>query len=282
MRWFCFSCSILFLTSWGFKAHRTINEQAVYQLPDELYLFYKNHVGYISEHAVDADVKKFANHQEVPNHFIDLEYYFELFGDTISNVTWEALNRSVSKDSLHQFGILPWHVEQCYKQLIISFQNQNSQEIKKLSADIGHYIADANVPLHATVNYDGQLSHQEGVHALFETHAAQLLMDTLFLRKKAVDTISNFHEFIWDVVLESHQKSKELLQKEQVLRKRFKGELYDVAQNENAVLSSEYVEYYYQNEHEFLASCFKKAIFEVRNVWYSAWLKAGKPKLSEL
>ena len=34
-----------------------------------------------------------------------------------------------------------------------------------LATDLGHYIANAHVPLHTTLNYNGQLSNQSGFHA---------------------------------------------------------------------------------------------------------------------
>ena len=43
-----------------------------------------------------------------------------------------------------------------------AFKEKNLTRILRLSADIGHYIADAHVPLHTTENYDGQLTDQHG------------------------------------------------------------------------------------------------------------------------
>lgn len=46
----------------------------------------------------------------------------------------------------------------------------------KASADIGHYIADANVPLHTSENYNGQLTGQEGFHGFWETRLPELFI----------------------------------------------------------------------------------------------------------
>ena len=47
-------------------------------------------------------------------------------------------------------------------------------DIRFFSAIIGHYVADAHVPLHAVLNYNGQLTGQTGIHNRWE--------DELFIR----------------------------------------------------------------------------------------------------
>ncbi len=46
---------------------------------------------------------------------------------------------------------------------------KNYPAILKLSAEIGHYMADAHVPLHANSNYNGQQTGQHGIHGLWES-----------------------------------------------------------------------------------------------------------------
>ena len=51
------------------------------------------------------------------------------------------------------------------------------QRILRISAEIGHYIGDAHVPLHTTENYNGQLSGQEGIHAFWESRLPEMFSD---------------------------------------------------------------------------------------------------------
>ncbi len=44
----------------------------------------------------------------------------------------------------------------------------------RISAEFGHYIADACVPLHTTSNYNGQLTDQVGIHAFWESRIPEL------------------------------------------------------------------------------------------------------------
>ncbi|MBC7948822.1 MAG: hypothetical protein H7Y42_13115 [Chitinophagaceae bacterium] len=45
--------------SWGFFAHRKINYYAVFLLPPEMMVFYKPNVGFLEEHAVDPDKRRY-------------------------------------------------------------------------------------------------------------------------------------------------------------------------------------------------------------------------------
>lgn len=59
--------------AWGFFAHRRINRLAVLTLPPEMMVFFKPHIDWISDHATDADMRRYATPWEGPRHYIDLD-----------------------------------------------------------------------------------------------------------------------------------------------------------------------------------------------------------------
>jgi hypothetical protein len=61
--------------NWGFFAHRRINRLAVFTLPPEMMAFFKRHIDWISDHAVDPDMRRYATTWEAPRHYIDLDLY---------------------------------------------------------------------------------------------------------------------------------------------------------------------------------------------------------------
>ncbi len=61
--------------TWGFWAHRRINRLAVFTLPTEMIGFYKKHIEYITEHAIDPDKRRYASRFEAPRHFIDIDHW---------------------------------------------------------------------------------------------------------------------------------------------------------------------------------------------------------------
>lgn len=72
-------------------------------------------------------------------------------------------------DSLSTHGILPYHLVSMQRQLTQAFVDLDKSRIIRLSAEMGHYIGDAHVPLHTTKNYNGQLTDQLGIHAFWES-----------------------------------------------------------------------------------------------------------------
>jgi hypothetical protein len=54
-------------------------------------------------------------------------------------------------------------------------QRKNQTKILRYSAEIGHYIADAHVPLHTCTNHNGQLTNQIGIHSFWESRIPELL-----------------------------------------------------------------------------------------------------------
>ncbi|RME06782.1 MAG: hypothetical protein D6816_07355, partial [Bacteroidetes bacterium] len=64
-------------TVWGFFGHRKINRHAVYSLPPEMMVFFKPNIDYLTEHAADADMRRYASKYEAPRHYIDLDRYGE-------------------------------------------------------------------------------------------------------------------------------------------------------------------------------------------------------------
>jgi hypothetical protein len=63
------------VASWGFFGHKQINRMAVFTLPTEMSGFYKKHIDYITEHAVDPDKRRYGVEGEAERHYIDIDHY---------------------------------------------------------------------------------------------------------------------------------------------------------------------------------------------------------------
>src|SRR6266478_82546 len=72
---FSFFIITFFTFGWGFWAHKKINRMACFTVPSPLFVFYKNHIEFITEHAIDPDRRRYADPDEAPRHFIDLDHY---------------------------------------------------------------------------------------------------------------------------------------------------------------------------------------------------------------
>lgn len=271
---------------WGFYAHQKINYYAVFLLPPQMLVLYKPNITFITEHAVDPDKRRYAVKAEGPRHFIDIDHYGKYpFADLPRK--WKDAVAKYSEDTLDTYGIVPWHVQTMLNRLTTAFKEKNFSKILRTSAEMGHYIADAHVPLHVCSNHDGQLTNQKGIHAFWESRVPELLAEKefdFFIGKAAY--IENPGEFIWARVLESAQESDSVLSIEKELTKQFTSDTkYSFEERQGKIIkqySSAFTIAYNKRLNGMVERRMQQAIFAVASFWYTAWVNAGQPDLKEL
>ena len=270
---------------WGFHAHKRINELAVFILPSEIFSFYKQHIEYLSKHSVDADRRRYANPDEAPLHYIDADHYGTHPFDSIPK-QWRAAVDKYSEDTLKKYGTVPWQIEKMQAKLTEAFRKQNANEIVYLSANIGHYIADAHVPLHTTENYNGQLTHQEGIHSLWEGRIPELLSKQWdFFTGKAL-FIRDINGAAWKIVEESFNAKDSVLLFEKELSRKWASEDKYVYVNKGKSTKRTYSEGYSNAYNQLLNGMverrMRQAVLAVGSFWYTAWVNGGKPDMDQL
>lgn len=271
---------------WGFFAHKKINYLAVFLLPPQMLILYKPNIEFISEHAVDSDKRRYAVAPEGPRHYIDIDYYGKYPYTELPHNRKDAVAK-YSEDTLQANGIVPWHIQTMLARLTNAFKEKNFPAIMKNSAEIGHYIADAHVPLHASSNHNGQLTNQRGIHGFWESRIPELLADKqfdFFIGK--AQYIKNPGAFIWDRVLESGQESDSVLRFEKQLSQHFPGDKKYAFEKRNNVVIRQYSSAYtiaFNNKLDGMVERrMRQSIFAVASFWYTAWVNAGQPDLSSL
>lgn len=273
---------------WGFFGHKRINRIATFTLPPEMFGFYKEHIEFLTEHAVDPDKRRYAVEGEAQRHYIDIDHYGTL-DQNVFDIVPERWNDAVAKfteDTLQAYGIVPWHIQVMKFKLQKAFESRNVDLILKYSADIGHYIGDAHVPLHTTENYNGQLTNQKGIHGLWESRLVEINSETYdYFIGKAV-YIDDMNRFIWDAVHDSHIAVDSVLSIEKQLTAEFDTDKkYSFEQRGNvtvSVYSKEFSQEYHRRMNGMVERRLRAAIAAVGSIWYTAWVDAGQPDLSSL
>ncbi|HEU4555170.1 MAG TPA: zinc dependent phospholipase C family protein [Chitinophaga sp.] len=274
------------LNGWGFFAHQRINRLAVFSLPPEMLVFYKPHLEFIAQHATDPDKRRYVVLAEGPRHYIDIDHYGPPPFDSLPRSWQEAVAR-YTEDTLRQHGILPWHIPRMVARLTKAFAEKDAARILKLSADLGHYMADAYVPLHASSNHNGQFTGQQGIHGLWESRIPELVADKTFnywAGKAAY--IADVPAFAWQVVISSALAADTVLRLEKELSRRFAPARRYAYEKRNGVLVRNYSKAYTLAYHQLLGNMVERrmrgAIQAAASCWYTAWVNAGQPPLQEL
>lgn len=361
---------------WGFFGHRLINRMAVFTLPPELIGFYKTHIGYIADHAVDPDKRRYATRHEAVRHYIDLDewgkapfdqlprdwigalmqyanlivvttasrsdtivlkpqlpanmqadtftyvgsmpgkadlllktpgkryraffgrhilpqYYedeWRLPADSLGafwSISWPSeitIQEVWVKDGFSQHGILPYYLPQIQKQLTEAFSRKDIGKILRLSAEIGHYIGDAHVPLHTTKNYNGQLTDQTGIHAFWESRLPEIFAESSYdFFVGNAEYFSDPRNVYWQTAFESHALVDSVLSVEMALRSSFppdKQFCFEERLGQTLRMPClDFSKAYHQNLGGMVEERMKKAIRMIGSAWYTAWIDAGQPQL---
>ena len=263
---------------WGKKGHEMVNRLAIRCLPAELKGFYEKNEKAVVGKAMEADEAKRRTGAEDIYHFVDLD----AFGDPKNYP--RSIEEGIKKHGLDAFlraGLLPWRVKETFEQLVAAWKAKDAAKIVELSAWIGHYAGDAHVPLHATENYDGQLTKQDGVHSRWESELLDLhdwdkaVIALLGEAKVIEDPFEATFAISFDSLSHAATVLKidnELTAKEPLLKPGADGKLPKKR-------SEAYYKELYEKQHELIEQRLAKSATWAASLWWSAWVKAGKPGL---
>lgn len=253
--------------------------------------FYYNHVDFITEGAVVPDLRRgvLNDRNEPPRHYIDIEDFGNIPIDSFPKTTKEVYTKYDSA-FLNKTGFLPWYIQNLMDKLTQAFQKGSKSEIIFISTELGHYIADAHMPLHTASNYDGQQTSQRGVHALWESRLPELFGNDYDFKTGKAKFISDIPAETWKIIAQSHSLEIPLLTAEKKLRDNFNKEnLYkkdssgkNILSYNQPVFSDEYARQFNTALDGMVEQQLRISIQDIANYWYTAWVNAGKPDLLSL
>lgn len=269
--------------AWGFYAHQQINQLAVYALPQELFPFYRSQIDYLGKHAVDPDMRRYLVDGEACRHYIDIDVFEKAIPlDTLPRRYSDAMAK-FGEDSLLANGIVPWHIQWVLQKLTKAFQENNWEKVIHISAELGHYVADAHVPLHNTANYNGQLTGQHGIHGFFESRLPELFMPRYDLITPEAVYLEKPLEYIWDRIEQGFSALDTVFSSELDMRRTWVESKKTSLEERNGKLvkvwSLEYAAAWHKKLNGMVERRLHASIEGVACFWYTAWVLGGQPNL---
>ncbi|CAN5766635.1 hypothetical protein BH11BAC3_BH11BAC3_47910 [soil metagenome] len=274
---------VITCSSWGYLVHKTSMQLAVYKLPKAIQPFFYKNMDYLVENAGRPDKRRNTDSTEAPKHFIDLEKFGENAAYKMP-FKWDDAVSKYSLDTLKTYGYVPYEIMFMKQQLTAAFKTGNADSILFYATDMGHYIGDANVPLHTTENYDGQLTDQVGIHSLWETMIPEIEISNFNLYDKHKATyLAKPAERIWKAIRKANALVPEMLAAEKMVTLQFTPD----KKYRTQIRRGKEVKYYTSD----FAKAYSKALGNTVNeqllstsdmiadFWYTAWVDAGKPAL---
>jgi hypothetical protein len=259
--------------AWGTAAHRHIMARAIDLLPAELKPFFVQHKDEVVMRVVDPDLFRVLGWEEDPNHFVNFgakelgEYPFkELpreYGAAIEKFGLATLRRN---------GLLPWRHQEEFGNLRRAFEGFTREtygvgNTVLFAAVMSHYIQDAHQPLHASANYDGQMTGNTGIHARFETALFERFQSRLTIRPAPPAPIVNSRDAAFDALLSSYKQVDSILKAD------------DEAKKGKETYDDEYYERLFTTVRPILEQRLGEAITATAGLIMGAWEQAGRPVL---
>jgi hypothetical protein len=260
--------------AWGAAAHRYIMRRAIDLLPPEIKPFFVAHLDEIVLRVNDPDTWRVVGWDDDPNHFLNLgasefgEYPFAALPHE-----YGAALEKFGAASLKRLGTLPWREQEeagNLRRAMEGFKKNQAFAILDtvlFAAVASHYIQDAHQPLHASNNYDGQMTGQSGVHSRFETALFERFQQRLAVTPTPARVTADIREATFDALLSSYQQVPLILaaDKAAIAGK----DAYDDA----------YFERFLSGVKPVLEKRLSESITATASMIVGAWQLAGKPTL---
>lgn len=268
-----------FSLAWGFYGHKLIAEWSVYSLPQSMMPFYVRSKDHLKETSVLPDILKNSVPKEYCRHYIDLEHW-----DTIINLSYNV-DSCLLDETCFSRGILPYILKDEFNKLITAFRNKNSESIIRQSGVLSHYCSDLCVPLHTTENYDGQLTGQNGIHALWESYLLERFSSSYDLYEISAKQETDFEKRILAELYNAHHLVKPVLKGHKYCQRRLGDKALGFYRRKGKIeegYSEQFQDCFHTMASSQIENQLRRSIQLTSDLWYTAWIIANKPNLDSL
>ena len=260
------SAAVVFC-GWGYNGHKIINKTAVYSFSGEMAQF-QVWQSLLEQHASDADDRKSTDPTEGPKHYIDIDNYPEFISSGHIPHSFDSAVALHGLNFVMDQGILPWAIIAAYDSLLQSFTRKDWTKAVLFAADLGHYVADAHMPLHITRNYNGQYTGQTGIHSRYESSMINRYYTQINYSSDTALFIPNISEYVFLFIYNNYLYKDSLLSADLAAKTAAGNTTSDLYYLKMWEFTSGFTTALFKNASDFLAS-----------IIYSAWVTAGKPSL---
>jgi hypothetical protein len=260
--------------AWGTQAHRYIMRRAIDLLPPPIKPFFEAHRDELVVRIVDPDLWRNAGWEEDPNHFVDfgVKEYGEYPFAELPREYGAALEK-FGMATLRKNGLLPWREAEEFGNLRRAFEafgrggGSGATDTILFAAVASHYIQDAHQPLHASHNFDGQLTDQQGVHARFEATLFERYEAKLRIAPQTIAPVTNPRDFAFEALLSSYQLVEPLLAADKA------------AIQGKEEYGDDYFDKFFERVKPMLEARLGASISATAAIIAGAWQQAGRPEL---
>lgn len=242
-----------------------INAAAIKTLPQPLRSYFQSHQLYLVSHASDPDLLAEHDPGEERHHFADIEAYD---ASPFRRFHRQFVTEHLPPTPLQiKDGDAMWQIDGFTMRLASDFRARQWGAASHDAVFAAHYAADLTQPLHTVGNFDGQLTGQNGIHQRFETGVVKYYMDQWRLDPRPATLLTNLREAIFEEFFRSYQASGLIFGADRHARAHYRPG------------SRQFFADFARLTGPLAETRIKDAASFVGSLWYTAWVRAGRPDL---
>ncbi|MEI6456498.1 MAG: T9SS type A sorting domain-containing protein [bacterium] len=261
-----FSAVCLILSGWGYKGHRKINQNTAANFPGKMAFLNPGWTNTIVLFASEADNRKQTDPNESWRHYIDIDNYPEFVATGKISQSYDSLVLEHGGNWVLNQGILPWATIKTYDSLKACFERGDWIKSALFAADLGHYVADGNQPLHITRNYDGQYTGNDGIHSRFESKIVSRYESLLVCPVDSVQFIGDVRNYVFTYIYQNYKLVDSIMYADSLAQA--------TAGN---YTSDAYYQALWSKCGNYTIGLFHNSTRSLADLIYTAWVQAGSP-----
>jgi len=257
----------LVLMAWGYAGHRSISSEIVLSFNSEMSGF-TSWVGFMTDHASDADNRKGEDKDEGSRHYIDIDNYIGFVSNGRIPQSYDSAVEVYGQSFVDDNGVLPWATLKTFDSLRNCMERYDFEKAMFFAADLGHYVADGHMPLHITANYDGQLTGNKGIHYRFESTMINEHIDEIQFTGKEADYIPDVRNYIFSYLYKNYLYVDSIIAADDAAKA--------ASEDDNSLAYKDALWGYSQG---FIHEIMSDASVAIAELLYTAWVDAGRPSI---
>lgn len=251
--------------AWGGTGHRVIASRYSASLPGPMNGLALNDA-WVVDHVMDPDARKSTVPSERYRHYIDIDAYPEYHAGTLSHDR-AVLEAAYGAAQVEQWGIVPWAIGEVVDSMTAAMERADWTRVRFWTADLCHYVGDLHQPLHCTLNYDGQLTGNNGIHYRYESRMLDLNSGALVLPAGAYTYYPSPVDAAFEFAGQSQIRVAEVIDADNAAK----------AVSGGSVTSPAYYSELWNRTRQLTLTRLTQAAVVTASFVYTAWVNAGHP-----
>jgi hypothetical protein len=247
------------VAAWRSDGHSHITGVAVTHLPQPLRGFFEANL---------SAVRSQSGQEPPGTHYIKIDYYPEFASGSFPR-NMEDLVARYGQTTVQKYGTAPWtyanYVDDLTSRMAAAHSKTDWQNLISVAAAQAHYIEDLHNPIHLTLNIDGQLTGNDGIHSRYEGEMIGRHLADLSLTPSDVTYLPSVIDAVFDGIDVHYDYLDDILAADD--------EAFAAAGSHNGT----YYSRLWTETDDFTRVLLQRASEAVANGWYTAWFDAGRP-----